>query len=72
LTCWNYSHVDAMDFGSLEDHHMNQETQNLDDVEEFDNDGRWLALKTLISMQGCNHDRQMRKLKKVCNLKLVL
>jgi hypothetical protein len=38
LTCSNYPHADAMDSGSLEGHHMNQEIHNLEDVEELDDD----------------------------------
>jgi hypothetical protein len=38
MTCSNYPHADAMDSGSLEGHHMNQEIHNLEDVEELDDD----------------------------------
>ena len=34
----NYSHADAIDSGSLEGHHVNQEIHNLKDVEELDDD----------------------------------
>jgi hypothetical protein len=43
LTCSNYPHADAMDSGSLEGHHMNQEVHNLEDVEELDDDEEMLS-----------------------------
>jgi hypothetical protein len=36
-----------MDSGSLEDHHMNQEIQNLEDVEEHDDDEEMLSYEDL-------------------------
>jgi hypothetical protein len=36
-----------MDSGSLEDHHMNQEIQNHEDVEEHDDDEEMLSYEDL-------------------------
>jgi hypothetical protein len=38
LTYKNYLHANAINSGSLEGHHMNQEIHNLEDVEELNDD----------------------------------